>query len=325
MNVGVTGASGHLGSTICRKLLKKGYQVIAFIHHNDEGIANLPIKIIKGNILDKKSLTEFISQCDAIIHTAGAIELSYKFNQTLQDINVTGTKNVLTISKDLGISKVVFTSSIHVYQQKPYDIQLDETRPFVSNNSVFYDQTKRDAHQLAIKAAKNGLNVSIVCPSAVIGPYDFKPSKLGKAIIDIYKGKFPALFKGGFDFVDVRDIADGTIAALEKGKAGASYILSGKYYTIKEFSDIIYEIKGVRKRLVALPLTFAYIGLPFVKLVALLTRTTPIYDKLYVDVLKEGNKFTSFEKANKKLGYKPRPLKETLFDTIHWFKEEKKL
>lgn len=321
MNIGVTGASGHLGSTICRTLLNKGYKVVAFIHHSDEGIVDLPIKIIKGNVLDKDSLTDFIAQCDAIIHTAATIELSYKFNQTLHEINVVGTKNVLEISKKLGISKLVVTSSIHVYRQKPYNITLDETRPFVSNDSVYYDQTKRDAHLLAIEAANNGLDVSIVCPSAVIGPYDFKPSKLGKAITDIYNGKFPALFKGGFDFVDVRDIAEGVIGALEKGKSGASYILSGKYHTIKELSDFIFEIKGSKKRLIALPLTFAYIGVPFVKFAAMLTGTKPIYDKLYVDVLRDGNKITSFEKAKKELGYNPRPLKETLYDTIHWFKD----
>ena len=325
MKIGITGAAGHLGATICRTLIDKGYEVIAFVHNDTEALEGLPITIVRGDILDRDSLKTFITQCDAVIHAAGSIELSYKFEQKTYDINVVGTKNILEIAKEVRTTKLVYISSVHVFRQKPYDIPLDETRPFVADDSVFYDQTKRDAHILAQEAAKNGQDVVIVCPSAVIGPNDYKPSKLGKAIIDIYKGKFPALFKGGFDFVDVRDIADGTIAALEKGRSGETYILSGEYYTIKELSNYVFEAKGVKKNLIALPLTVAYIGLPVVKTISLITRKPALYDKLYIDVLKDGNKVTSYAKAQEELGYTPRTLQETLHDTIHWLKSQQKI
>lgn len=325
MKIGITGAAGHLGATICRSLIEKGYEVIAFVHNDVEALKDLPLTIVRGDILDRASLKTFITQCDAVIHAAGAIELSYKFEQKTYDVNVIGTKNILEIAKEVRITKLVYISSVHVFRQKPYDLPLDETRPFVSDDSVFYDQTKRDAHLMAQEAAKNGQDVVVVCPSAVIGPNDYKPSKLGKAIIDIYKGKFPALFKGGFDFVDVRDIADGTIAALEKGRSGETYILSGKYYSLKELSSFVFEAKGVKKNLIALPLTMAYAGLPIIKMLSFLTRKPPLYDRLYIDVLKDGNKVTSSTKAEEELGYTARSLKETLHDTIHWLKSQQKI
>lgn len=325
MKIGITGAAGHVGSAICRSLIDKGYEVIAFVHNDVEALKDLPITIVKGDVLDRASLKAFIAECDAVIHAASTIELSYKFKQETYDVNVVGTKNILEIAKEVKTLKLVYISSIHVFCQKPYDKALDETRPFISNDSIFYDQTKRDAHLLAQDAAKNGQDVVIICPSSVVGPFDYKPSKLGKAIIDIYKGKIPAIFKGGFDFVDVRDIANGAIAALEKGRSGETYILSGKYYTVKELSDYVFKAKNVKKRLVVLPLTVAYSGLPFVKSIAYLTRKPPLYDKLYLDILQDGNRITVSSKAEQELGYTSRSLEETLNDTVHWFKEQEKI
>lgn len=325
MKIGITGAAGHVGAAICRALIDKGYEVVAFVRNDVAALEDLPISIIKGDVLDRVSLKAFISGCDAVIHAASAIELSYKFNQKTYDINVIGTKNVLEIAHEIKVSKLIYISSIHVYCQKPYEQALDETRSFVSDESIFYDQTKRDAHLLAQEAAKNGQDVVVVCPSSVVGPFDFKPSKLGKAIIDIYNGKVPAIIKGGFDFVDVRDIANGTIAALESGRSGETYILSGKYHTIKELSDFVLKAKNVKKRLTVLPISFAYVGLPFVKSFAYITKKPPLYDKLYLDILKDGNKETLCTKAEQELGYTTRSLEETINDTIHWFKNQQKI
>lgn len=325
MRIGITGAAGHLGATLCRTLIDKGYEVVAFVHNDVEALKELPVKLVKGDVLDRDSLKAFIAKCDAVIHAAGAIELSYKFEQKTYDVNVLGTKNILEVAKEIKTVKLVYVSSVHVFRQKPYDMPLDESRPFVADDSVFYDQTKRDAHQLALKAAQDGQDVVVVCPSAIIGPNDYKPSKLGKAIMDIYKGKFPALFKGGFDFVDVRDIAEGTLAALEKGRPGHTYILSGKYYTLKELSRYIFEVKGVDKQLMALPLNVAYAGLPVIKTISYITRKPPLYDRLYIDVLKDGNRATSSNKAQEELGYSPRTLEETIRDTILWLKSQQKI
>lgn len=321
MKVAVTGAAGHIGAAICRKLLEQGHEVIALTYNDRSAIEDLSVTIVKGNVLDRESLKVLIGQCDAVIHTAGMIELGYRFIQKMYDINVIGTKNVLEIAKEFGTKKIIHFSSVHAFSHKPYDVAINESRAFVTDKSVFYDQTKRDGHILAQEAAKNGQNVVIVCPTSAVGPPDHKPSKLGKAVIDIYKGSVPAVVKGGFDFADVRDMANGVVAALEKGRAGETYILGGKYYTIKEFSDLVLEAKGTKKRLIELPLFAASIGLPFVKSYAYLTKKSPLYDKAYIDILQDGNKLTLSTKAQEELGYSVRELGETLTDTVEWFRK----
>ncbi|MBW7868965.1 MAG: NAD-dependent epimerase/dehydratase family protein [Brumimicrobium sp.] len=320
MKIAITGASGHIGSVLCRELIQEGYEVVALVRNSNLSLEGLPIQFCNGNVLDKNSLKCLMEGCDAIFHVAGVIGLGYRFHQRVYDINVTGTQNILQVAKELGIQKVVHFSSIHVFKQFPYNIPLDETRKYIEEKAIFYDKTKRDGHELAIQASKDGQDVVIVCPTGVIGPFDFQPSKLGKATIDIYRGKFPAMIKGGFDFVDVRDVARGAIQAMKYGKSGEAYILGGRFYPLKEFAELVYKVKGKTKRFIELPVAFAIIGLPFIQLYALLTRTKPIYDKVYLDILVDGNQHISTEKAEKELGYTKTSMEQTLTDTFEWFK-----
>lgn len=325
MNVLVTGAAGHIGAHVCRELLLRGHRVTALVHNDARAIEGLAVTRFHGDLADQSTLIPAAQQCEAIIHAAGIIRLSYREDDEVYEVNVSGTRNVLDVAKSLRITKVVHVSSVHVFNQLPLETAIDETRGFVSGKTIFYDRTKRDAHLLAKQAADNGLNVSIVCPTAVLGPFDYKPSQLGKAIKDIYLGSVPAVVKGGFDFVDVRDVAKGTVAALEKGKTGETYLLGGRYYSVKQFADMVLEIKGTNKKLTELPLFFAYLGLPFVKSYALLTGRQPLYDKAYLDILRYGNKKIMSEKARIELDYEPRDLYMTITDTLKWFKDTQKI
>ncbi len=325
MKIAVTGAAGHVGAAICRELIEQGHEVIALVFNDLRALKGLPVKTVKGNVLDRNSLKVLMQDCDAVFHTAGVIELGYKHIQSVYDINVKGTQNVLETAKECGVKKIVHFSSIHAYDHSPHDQPLDEKRHFVGEISIFYDQTKRDGHILAQEAAKNGQHVVIVCPTSVVGPYDYKPSKLGKAVIDISKGSVPSAVKGGFDFVDVRDIAKGAILALEKGENGTTYILGGKYHSIKSFSEYVLRANGSRKKMLELPLFMAYIGVPFIQLYAKITGKPPLYDKTYIDILADGNKQTLSDKAKNELGYTPRDLEVSLTDTVSWFKAENKI
>lgn len=323
MRIGVTGAAGHIGGTICRLLVEKGYEVNALVHSDTESIKDLPIHTFKGNILNKDSLYDFMKNCDVIIHTAGYIELDYRFSQNVFDINVTGTKNVIEVAKTLDIKKMIHFSSIHIFNHQPHQEPLDEKRELVGDKAIFYDRAKKQAHEIVLEAVEDGLDISIVCPTAVVGPYDFKPSKLGKAITDIYKGKIPAMVKGGFDFVDVRDVAEGTIAAIENGRKGETYILGGQYHTIKSFSDLVLQAKGSTKQMIVFPIFFAYLGLPFIQIFSWMTKKPPLYDAIYLDILQDGNPSISHAKATEELNYQPRSLKESINDSVQWFLQQK--
>lgn len=320
MKVAVTGAAGHIGGVLCRELINSGYEVNALVHHDTRALEGLKVNLVKGNILDKTSLSNLMNSCQAVFHVAGKIELSYKFSQSLYDINVIGTQNVLKVAMEAGVEKLIYFGSIDAFDAQPAQVVLDENRTWVNDDSLFYGVTKRDAHQSVLKAAKKGLHAVAVCPTAVLGPYDFKPSKLGKAILDIWKGKIPAVVKGGFDFVDVRDIAKGAVLAMQKGNSGETFILGNKYYSLQDFANTVLEIRGKNRRLMQLPSVLADIGLPFVQSYAAITRKEPLYDRIYLDILRRGNKNILSDKARDQLGYISRDLKESLSDTIAWFK-----
>lgn len=325
MKIAITGASGHIGSAIVRKLIAEGHEVVALVRESVKGLEGLPISICKGNVLDKDSLRKLMDGCDVVFHIAAVVNLGYRFDKMVNDINVTGTKNVFEVAKEVGVKRVVHFSSIHVFKQSPYDVPLNETRGFIGDKAIYYDQTKVEGHELARQFAKEGLEVVIVCPTGVIGPYDYLSSKLGKAVIDLYKGKIPAVIKGGFDFVDVRDVVKGAVLAMEKGKSGETYILGGKFYTLKELAELVYEVNGKNKKFIELPIFFAIIGLPFVKIFSIISRRKPLYDKVYLDILLDGNRFVESKKAERELGYQTTEMKKTLLDTFEWLKEEDKI
>lgn len=325
MVIGVTGATGHIGHLLCQDLVKKGFTVIAFLRNHTVHFQNENIKTVFGDITDRTALSGFISQCDIIIHTAAQISLGYGFDQVIYDTNVRGTELVLELAKDLNIKKVITFSSVHAFSHFPYDAPLDENRQLVGDDAIFYDQTKRDALRMSLDAASDGLNISVLCPTGVVGPPDHRPSKMGKAIIDIYRGSVPAVIRGGFDFVDVRDIVTATISAIDHARPGQAYLLGGEYVSLKRLSGMILHEKGSRKRLVELPLFIAYLGLPIVKLYAKHMRVQPLYDKPYLDILRSGNSQIDCTKAQQDLGFKSRPFYETVHDTIGWMRTNGKI
>lgn len=325
MKVAVTGASGHIGVSLCHELLQSGYEVIALIHKDFSAIKDLPITMVQGDILNTESIKRLFGQCDMAIHAAANIDLAYKYDKKVYDTNVLGTINVIETAREMGIKRLVHFSSIHAFSQASYDQPLDESRAFVGNNSIFYDQTKRDSHRLALNACEAGLDVVIVNPTSAIGPPDYKPSLIGKAVMDLYKGRIPFVLHGGFDFCDVRDIAYGTVKAMEKGRKGESYLLSGHYHSAKELADFVMEAKNSKKRLAELPLYVANIAFPLVQFYSWLTKSPPVFDKTYIDILQDGNKNVSSAKAETELGFKSRDLKESVEDTVKWFKDSGRL
>lgn len=323
MRVGVTGAAGHVGTSICNALIQSGYEVNALVFRDIASLKNLPVQLIYGNILDKKSLASFMRGCNYIIHAAAAFSFSKTFDQYVYDVNVVGTRNVLESARENGIKRVVYISSIQVYSTN-HSGSINESCQFVQDGESIYDTSKRDGHILTKEASNNRIETIIVCPTSVFGPPDSKPSRIGRAMIDLYQGKFPAVFRGGFDFVDVRDVALGTIKAMEMGKNGESYILGGKYATLKEFADIVQKIRGKRRKIIELPTWLPYLILPFIKYYAKLTKTQPLFEKSYIDILKQGNKGINSEKAYKELGYRTRDMKHTIQDTLQYFQTEGK-
>ena len=320
MRIAITGASGHIGANLCRSLAAEGHQVRALINLSSRSLEGIPVEKYPGNILDKKSLEPLVSGSDIVIHMAATISIRGTNERDLLSININGTKNILEVVKKIPVRRFIHFSSIHALTQEPFNQILDETRSLALKDPILYNRTKAWSEKLVFDAINNGLDGLIINPTSVVGPNDFRPSLVGKAIIQICQNKFPGLVAGGYDWVDARDVATGTMLAIEKGRRGERYLLSGKWLSLPDLVSLISQFYPVRNNRVILPYWLAELGVPFLRLYAFLRRTDPLYTHESLDIVRHSHRMISSDKAQKELGYHPRPIEMTVKDTIEWFK-----
>ncbi|MGR3973501.1 MAG: NAD-dependent epimerase/dehydratase family protein [Candidatus Rhabdochlamydia sp.] len=324
MLVAVIGASGLIGNNLCRALLQEGYSVKALIHQNSHSLEDLALEQVKGDILDPEGLRAFLQGCDVVFHAAGKISIDGDKDGMVHTVNVEGTKNVVEACLATGISRLIYFSSIHAFKQSPEGL-LDESRPLVGSEGFKHDIAKSDAEKEVLKGIAQGLETVILIPTAAIGPYDFAPSLLGQGLITLYNRKLPTLIDGGFDWIDVRDIAKAALVAMKKGNPGNRYVISGVWQTVKDLSLLIEEIAGVPSPKFTSPHWLAKIGIPLAKVLSRMTQTPMLYTHETLEVLLRCNRNISSLKARRELGFYPRPLKETLQDTLRWYKQAGKI
>jgi dihydroflavonol-4-reductase len=200
-------------------------------------------------------------------------------------------------------------------------VPVDETRP-LSDTPDFppYDRSKALAEREVQRGLKAGLDAVVIYPTAIVGPHDYGPSYLGEGLLRLMQRKLPALVTGGYDWVDVRDVVEGAITAAEKASAGSTYILSGHWLPFSGIAGMVAELSDTPPPRLTLPLWLAHLGVPVMAAVSKFTGRRPLYTHFSLRVLK-GNRNMSHDKATRELGYRPRPLKETIADTLNWLKE----
>lgn len=320
----VTGAAGHLGSVITQQLIKNGKHVRALVLPNEKHIPEMA-DIHFGDVCDKESMKpcfENLSGQDlVVIHCAGIVSIASKFNQAVFDVNVVGTKNIVDLCQSYNVSKLIYVSSVHAIPEKPKGITITEITEFSPDDVVgLYAKTKAEATSYVLDAAKKDLNACVVHPSGITGPYDHGRGHLTTLVVDYYKGRLTFGIRGGYDFVDVRDVANGIIAACDKGRKGECYILSNKFFKVSEILAMLHEITGKRKIKIFLPLWFVKITAPLAELYYEILRQPPLLTAYSIFTL-NSNALFSHQKATVELEYKTRNMKETLSDTVNWLKE----
>ncbi len=320
MKIAVTGASGHIGSNLCRELVHQGHSVKALVHRNDQGIKYLPLEFVRGDLMEPASLSYLVQGTEVVFHLAAVISIQVKKEQELFEKNVGGTKKIIKASIEEGVRRFIHFSSIHALVQEPFDQTLDEDRALALEDRIQYSRSKALAEQAVTDAVEGGLDAVILNPTAVIGPFDYSPSLLGRALILMCGGKIPALVRGGYDWVDVRDVAKAAVTSIEYGIKGERYLLSGHWKTLRDLAEMIYEIHGKKFKRLTCSTGIARVGLPFLKLYSQLRGTQPLYTKDSLRILKTAHSQVSCEKANRCFGYAPRPVEETLRDTFDWFR-----
>lgn len=317
----ITGASGHLGANLVRALIAQGRPTRCLVHRSHRALDGLATEIVHGDILDPDSLNEAFKGAEVVYHLAARISLSAADWPEVERINVGGTRNVIAACQRAGVRRLVHFSSIHALVQEPFDTPVDESRPRVASRRYPpYDRSKAAAEELVRQAMADGLNAVIINPTAIIGPHDYQPSYIGEAILNMAQKKLPALVTGGFDWVDVRDVVAGAMQAEAKAPAGADYLLSGHWVSMCDIAAMVAEITGVAAARFVCPLWLARASAPLIQGISHLSRRRPLYTSVSLRAL-WSNRNISHAKATRELGYRPRPFRETLADTLGWFRE----
>lgn len=319
MKIAITGASGHIGVNLVRRLVALNHDVRVLINRVSAPLEGFDIERVKGGVLDEGALAQLCDGVEVVVHVAAKIGVGRHLHEGVWEVNVTGTEKVLSACTAAGVRRLIHFSSVHAYNQFPRDEVLDETRDLVTTNGILYDQSKAESQRMVLRANGDQIETLVVNPSGVIGPFDHGSSLLGSVLKMLFTGTMPMIIKGGFDFVDVRDVVEAVVNGLTGGQPGEAYILGHRYFEIKEVSQAVGELLNIKTPQTPLPIWLAKVGLPFIWLWSKLAGAPPLYNREYLEVIKEGNLKTSSDKARRELGLTNRSLQETVQDTYLWY------
>ena len=323
----VTGAAGHLGSHVVKELLEQDKEVRALVLPNEscpdfidanrhllkEYAGNVCIPETIEPLFDSNGVKEFV-----VIHCAGIVTIDSKKNKKVYDVNVGGTANIIAACERHSVKRLIYISSVHAIPLLPHGQIMSEISCFSPDTVIgYYGKTKAIATQLVLDAVKRGLDAVVIHPTGIIGPHSLPTGNMAQAIQLYLSNRLPAAIRGGFDFVDVRDVAGGIIAAADKGRSGECYILSNIYVEIEELFKSLSEVSGQKKLKFYLPVWAAKAAALFAEMYYQCARKTPVFTLYSLHTLSE-NSLYSHDKASRELGYNTRPLKETLTDIVSW-------
>lgn len=315
----ITGANGHIGANLVRRLLSENHSCRALIHKNSKALEGLDVERCSADIMNPESLVKAFQDADVVYHLAGIISLASGRSDKTYKINVEGTRNVVEACIRTKVRRLVHFSSIQAFSRKPENESLDETRCLVeSKGAMAYDLSKATAIGEVRRGIDEGLDAIILHPTAVIGPYDFEPSHMGKTMLSLSRRRVITVVEGGFNWVDARDVAAGAVAARDRGRTGQSYILGGHWLSLKNLADSIQKIAGINGLVLVAPKWVGEMAAPIAEIITKLTGTKPRFTKDTLSIL-NSFKDISLDKARLKLGYRPRPLMKTFEDTFQWF------
>lgn len=325
----VTGAAGHLGGHVVNALLKKGETVRALLLPGERMPDLDPTQFLReyeGDVRDRASLDALFEgaagESCVFIHCAGIISISEKKDPRIYGVNVGGTKNVVDACKTHRVKRLVYVSSVHAIPLLPEGQTMGEIDEFCPGRvQGQYAKTKAEATQLVLDAAKEGLDAVVVHPAGIIGPNGLDTGNIASMLKKIVSGQFRVAVRGGFDFVDVRDVAEGILLAAEKGRSGECYILSNRFIDLKEFFNTFSDAAGLKRLKLYLPLFVAKAAAPFAELYYRLAKKTPVFTRYSMMTLSK-NALYSHEKATRELGYSTRSLKDTMKDIAAWLKRK---
>jgi len=312
----VTGATGQVGLDLCRALRAAGRSVRAVVLPGDPGepaARELGVEVVHADVRDVPALREALTGAHHLYHLAAIVSTTDTHDPRMWQVNVEGARNAATLARELGVARMIYFSSIVVFDQHPLDDALDEDRPRVPvAGAAPYVASKVVGERVVREQIDAGLDAVIVHPTVVIGPNEIHHAGVVHSLFHRYfAGELPAVFRGGFDAVAVDDVVAGAMAAAQRGCSGDGYILGGQWSTMRDLLRRVAPLSGVPLPRLAVPVGLARLGLPAVRVVARLTRRPPV---LTPEDLRQlvGNRRISTERAQERLGYRPDGLDAAL-------------
>jgi dihydroflavonol-4-reductase len=316
----VTGATGHIGNVLVRKLIERGTRVRALVRpgKSNPALDGLEVELCPGDVLDPASLEQAMQGVDVVYHLAARISIDTSPDPETERVNLEGTHNVIAAARSMQVRRLVYASSIYA-MHIPEVGMVDESLPFdPAQARGAYDRSKAAASLEILKAVETGLDAVIVCPTAVTGPYDFHGSDSGHGIQMNMSSGLKFTVDGAYDFVDVRDVAQGFILAAERGRTGETYILGGERLTVRQVTRAVWEAAGCHCVSLNIPLWLAYFVADLMPLYAELTGEKSFFTRYSLDAV-TSNSQISHAKAQRELGFEPRPARRALADAVRWF------
>jgi 3beta-hydroxysteroid-4beta-carboxylate 3-dehydrogenase (decarboxylating) len=317
----VTGATGHLGANLVRQLLSEGRAVRVLLRQDDPAVDGLDVQRCFGDLRDAAAVSRAVAGCERVYHCAARVSTSRRGARETYACNVVGTRNVLAAARQTGVARVVVTGSFSAVGRDP-ERPSDETIPFQPFDAATpYEVSKAFVEQECLRAAVEGLDVVIAVSTAILGPNDFKPSRLGRVLIDFARGKLRAYIPGGFEFVAARDIVAGHRLAMERGRSGQKYIFSSEFLSVDDLMSIYESVTGRPRPWLRLPPPMmASIAASMDVGARLFPRWEPRFTPAAVRHLRSCRR-ADCRKARTELGFVPTPVADAAREAYAWFRE----
>lgn len=321
MKTFITGATGFIGASIVRELLKNGRAVRALVRKGSDtsNLAGLDVELWQGDLRDHASLEQGLKGCDVLYHAAADYRLWTRDPADMYRINVDGTTAILEAALNNQLSRVVYTSSVGTLGNPGDGRAGDEAAPVSMADMVgHYKKSKFMAERVADTFVARGLPLVIVNPSTPVGPLDIKPTPTGRIIVDFLNRKMPAYLDTGLNIISVEDCAKGHLLAEQKGQVGRKYILGNTNLTLREIFSILESITGLVAPKVRLPYTPILLAAYINEGLSRITGREPLIPLAGVQMAAKFMYFDS-SRAVGELGLPQTPVREALQRAVEWF------
>ena len=315
----VTGATGFVGWHVARKLIERGGRVRALVR-DPARLRELPdVEPITGDLRDSASLKRAVEGCGVVYHVAADYRLWTREPEEMFRSNVDGTRSLLEAARDAGVERFVYTSTVGCIGMPPGALGDEDGPVSLEQMAGPYKRSKFLAERVALEFGEKGFPVVIVNPTAPVGDHDFKPTPTGKIVVDFVSGKMPAYLDTGLNVVDVHDVAEGHLAACERGRAGQRYILGAENLTLQQIFVALGEISGRPAPKIRIPYAVAFAAGAVSTAWAGVTGREP---RAPLDAVQMARKkmWVRHDKAAKELGYAPGPARKALERAVDWFR-----